>query len=214
MRWRFSSAQPGMGRKGATPFTPGSRSPRFENDRPRYPCGPWPAMQPVRRHCGKGVPVSESRPKGLLWPVTFFLLLLGLLVSQALAQAPSSSGDTERRVELLDRGSLAAAVPARGPSPMMTTLAVGSATPGLTMVSVVGNATMLAAPAFYGNFFAAPADIPMAWFPFDVTGVFAWHSFAPSPPGILFSAPAWLQALLRAACGMRLARRWCPSLRS
>ena len=119
-------------------------------------------------------------------PVAIFcsLLLTGLLVGQASGQ-PTAEGNEGRSLHLLDRGGETARPDVAGPGTMMTTLAVGSATPGLTMVSVVGSATMITAPAFYGNFYSAPTDFPSSWYPFDVTGVYAWFSFPPAPPADL-----------------------------
>lgn len=121
--------------------------------------------------------------------IVLLVLVVFVVVVDAPAQSPSpGEAVTSPDLDLLDRGSVAPSLGEAGRSPtaMMATLVGGSATPGLTMVSVVGSATMAGGPAFYGNFFVAPADFPTTWYPFNVTGVYAWHNFAPSPPASLF----------------------------
>ena len=116
--------------------------------------------------------------------VPIMMVVTLFLVADSVAQDPTppESGQPAS-LDLLDRGSTADGL-TKAPG-MMATLAVGSATPGLTMVSVVGFASMLPAPAFYGNVYGAPVDFPTSWYPFAVTGVFAWHSFPPFPPASL-----------------------------
>lgn len=123
----------------------------------------------------------------------FFPLIAALaaltLVGQLVAQAPEPSLDTIPKsgpgYELLDRGSVGTPL-ARAPgvkthvSPMAT-LDVGMATTGLTMVSIgffpVGGPSP---SAFIGNFFTAPADFPTSYYPFFVTGAFAWGTGPPT----------------------------------
>lgn len=125
--------------------------------------------------------MKNARPVSIL----FLMVCIGWLFGQASGQPPAEQASTQRSLHLLDRGGEESPSHAPGPPTMMATLAPTLATPGLTMISVVGNATMLPPPAFYGNFFVAPSDFPSSWYPFDVTGVFAWHSFAPFPPADL-----------------------------
>ena len=123
--------------------------------------------------------MKYARPVSILCLVA----LAGLLIGPTSGQSPAHEAPAERSVHLLDRGGESTRPTAGPPPTMMATLAVGSATPGITMVGVLGGATMLPAPAFYGNFFAAPTDFPSSWYPFDVTGVFAWQTMVPAPPG-------------------------------
>ncbi|MCG8460810.1 MAG: hypothetical protein MI919_31385, partial [Holophagales bacterium] len=124
-------------------------------------------------------------------PLAMLALAIGLMlllgVTTTVAQDPGvPAAEGPRSLHLLDRGDSGDPGTTGPPMTMMATLAVGSATPGVTSISVVGSASMVTQPAFYGNFFTAPSEIPPGWYPFEVTGVFAWHNFAPSPPGSLF----------------------------
>ena len=124
-------------------------------------------------------------------PVVIAAFAACFLVTGSGAQDPAvQTDDPSRSTHLLDRGSAGvnAAVPGPPPTVMMATLAAGSATPGLTSISVVGAPTMVTPPAFYGNFYIAPTDFPPSWYPFEVTGVFAWHNFAPSTGSLFLGA--------------------------
>lgn len=118
--------------------------------------------------------------------VPIVMLAASILVADSVAQdpAPREGGS----LELLDRGSAEAGLHGHGPA-MMATLAVGAATPGVTTVGVIEVVgTML--PAYQGNFYVAPADFPTSWYPFDVTGVFAYGAMLTPPPplGIMVGA--------------------------
>lgn len=114
--------------------------------------------------------INKQSIFGLMVAITAFTL-----VDQGMAQSNKNNHD------LLDRGSSAVApasqLNVRG---MTATLAVGSAGPGVTIFEIgVQNVTVAMAPAFNGNFYAPP-DFPKSWYPFTVTGVFAWGGMLPA----------------------------------
>lgn len=118
------------------------------------------------------------------WALLILLSSL-LLITQAKAQDQNGWVKIEPNqpsVNLLDRGSAKAGnVQNKGPMPT-NTLQVGVATPAITMVSIGFFPTMLTggAEGFIGNFFTAPADFPTSYFPFFVTGAFAWGTGPPT----------------------------------
>lgn len=117
--------------------------------------------------------------------VPIVMLAASILVADSVAQdpAPRAGGS----LELLDRGSAEAGLHGHGPA-MMATLAVGAATPGVTVVGVLEVVGPML-PAYQGNFYVAPTDFPTSWYPFDVTGVFAFGGMlTPPPPGIMVGA--------------------------
>jgi len=133
--------------------------------------------------------MSWKRIPGIMILIVAAFLVVFQSQAESPAQEPAlQEAEPSPSFHLLDRGSANPNDAGQGPqgTTMMATLAAGSATPGLTSVGVVTSPTMLPPPAFIGNFFNAPADFPSSWYPFDVTGVFAWQTHAPSPPGSLF----------------------------
>lgn len=99
-----------------------------------------------------------------------------LLVPVSVAQDPAPErGD----LDLLDRGSDAGDF-SRG---MTATLAVGLATPGVTFMAIGAGTSLMGIgpPAYQGNFYVAPADFPPSWYPFSVTGAFAYGLMLPPP---------------------------------
>ncbi len=124
-----------------------------------------------------------AKQRSRFLPIAILVTLM--LVPMSVAQDPAPQATGRDSLDLLDRGAGSVTMPpALGPT-MMATLAVGSATPGVTMVGVVGTPTMVAPPAFIGNFFLPP-EFPPSWYPFAVTGVFAWQAFAPFGPASAF----------------------------
>ncbi len=123
--------------------------------------------------------------------VPILMLAILALVSDSVAQDPAPREAGRGSLHLLDRGaageprSSTRAAPGDSIATMMATLAVGSATPGVAsgMVTVLGTPTMVAPPAFIGNFFLPP-EFPPVWYPFSVTGVFAWQTMGPFGAGV------------------------------
>ena len=115
--------------------------------------------------------------------VTFVALLF---VAHATAQTPlPQPGDTGPGFVMLDRDSMARPATPYQPAERthmspMATLSHTMAGPGVTMVSIGFFPIMAPTPiAFIGNFYTAPADFPTSYYPFFVTGAFA---FGTGPP--------------------------------
>jgi len=100
-----------------------------------------------------------------------------------------------RATHLLDRGAdtstaarsaVASTKSGRANNTLMLNAAAGPGAVGATTyLWFTGNAA-----AYQGNYFGAPADFPSAWFPFDVTGVYAWHWVT----GTVHPSATWLGA--------------------
>ncbi len=122
-----------------------------------------------------------------------------LLVNTSIAQAPAPSLDdlpkegpgyvlidpeavAKPAIRLLDRGSTDnARIPVKTHMSPMATLLHPGATPGITMVSI-GFFPTMAPASFIGNFFTAPGDFPTSYYPFFITGAFA---FGTGPPTMI-----------------------------
>ena len=115
--------------------------------------------------------------------VPLVMLVALFLVADSLAQDPNPQ--EAGSLDLLDRGSGDALV-TKGPV-TMNTLQVGAAGPGVMTVGVL-NVTVAMAPAYQGNFYVAPADFPTSWYPFDVTGAFAFGGMLPAAPATVMVA--------------------------
>ena len=103
----------------------------------------------------------------------FLVVSLTFLFSASGAQ--ENAPGTDRNLDLLDRGA-ASRENMLARASMNATLAVGLATPGITFMGIGAGTSLMGVgpPAYQGNFYAAPADFPSSWYPFAVTGAFAW----------------------------------------
>ncbi|MDJ0654648.1 MAG: hypothetical protein QNJ40_10865 [Xanthomonadales bacterium] len=112
------------------------------------------------------------------------VLVTALLTGLTIAQTDQDIPESGPGYELLDRD--AKGTPWRtpydkgppSPSPMATLQHPG-ATTGVTMVSI-GFFPTMAPASFIGNFFTAPGDFPTSYYPFFVTGAFAWGTGPPT----------------------------------
>ena len=114
------------------------------------------------------------RDRNRFLPILMLVALMLVPVSVAQDPAPESG-----HLDLLDRAS-DGADSFRG---MSATLAVGLATPGITFMGIGAGTSLMGVgpPAYQGNFYVAPTDFPTSWYPFAVTGAFAYGLMLPAP---------------------------------
>ena len=116
------------------------------------------------------------------------VLVASTLAGHSVAQDPQPSWDDIPQkgpgYELLDRGATGTPLALTPPglkthmSPMAT-LSHPMAGPGITMVSI-GFFPTMAPASFIGNFYTAPGDFPTSYYPFFITGAFAFDTGPPT----------------------------------
>lgn len=111
--------------------------------------------------------------------VALLMLVFFLMAANTAAQEQENRGS----LDLLDRAMADEDLSRTRRRSASATLAVGAATPGVTMVGVLEVLGPML-PAYQGNFFIAPADFPTSWYPFDVTGAFGFGGMLPFGTGI------------------------------
>lgn len=114
----------------------------------------------------------EHRNRNRFLPILMAMALMLVPVSVAQDPAPENGN-----LDLLDRGSDGADAFLG----MSATLAVGLATPGITFMGIGAGTSVMGVgpPAYQGYFYVAPADFPTSWYPFSVTGAFAYGLMLP-----------------------------------
>ncbi|MDJ0656605.1 MAG: hypothetical protein QNJ40_20765 [Xanthomonadales bacterium] len=96
-----------------------------------------------------------------------------LLVASVLALGLIATASAQQAKDLLDRGSKPFGGAEKGPL-ATATLAVGGGTPGVTIGAITTFAAAQPVGVFAGHQFSPMMDFPTSYYPFMVTGAFAW----------------------------------------